>query len=338
MLAYAFTNLKFQEIKKVSAEEFKNIHNLFAKILGEGIGKILKQGIYREYVNKTENISTVRGKIEMSGTIKNIVSGKKFLNCNHDELSENNLPNKILKTTATLLLKNENVSEKNKAALKKELLFFANVEEIQPQLLRREKIFLPRNNQNYQMLINFCFLILEGMILTTESGELKLKNFLDEKAFCYLYEKFLLEYFKKHYPQLKARRLQIDWALESGDKKFLPTMQTDVTLSDDEKILIIDAKYYSKTLTDYFDRKKISSANLYQIFAYVKNFSAKTSKKVSGMLLYAQTDAEIQPNNIFFISGNKISVKTLDLNKNFSEIESQLKLIVEENFCHKISS
>ena len=114
MLAYAFTNLKFQEIKKVSAEEFTNIHNLFAKILGEGIGKILKQGIYREYVNKTENMSTVRGKIEMSGTIKNIVSGKKFLNCNYDELAENNLPNKILKTTATLLLKNENVSEKIK--------------------------------------------------------------------------------------------------------------------------------------------------------------------------------------------------------------------------------
>ena len=78
--------------------------------------------------------------------------------------------------------------------------------------------------------------------------------------------------------------------------------------------------------------KKISSANLYQIFAYVKNFSVKTSKKVSGMLIYAQTEEKIQPNNIFLTSGNKISVKTLDLNKNFSEIESQLKLIVEENF------
>lgn len=40
----------------------------------------------------------------------------------------------------------------------------------------------------------------------------------------------------------------------------------------------------------------------------------------------------IQPNNSYRMSGNKISVKTLDLNRDFSEIAAQLNAIVDEYF------
>ncbi len=54
--------------------------------------------------------------------------------------------------------------------------------------------------------------------------------------------------------------------------------------------------------------------------------------KVSGMLLYAKTDKEVLPNNTYMMSGNKISVKTLDLDCDFSEIANQLNKIVELHF------
>ena len=50
------------------------------------------------------------------------------------------------------------------------------------------------------------------------------------------------------------------------------------------------------------------------------------------MLLYARTDEEIQPDNTYQMSGNKISIKTLDLNKDFSEIRKQLDKIVYNHF------
>ena len=50
------------------------------------------------------------------------------------------------------------------------------------------------------------------------------------------------------------------------------------------------------------------------------------------MLLYAKTDEEIYPDNEYKMSGNKISVKTLDLNKEFSEIANQLDNIVANCF------
>ena len=58
----------------------------------------------------------------------------------------------------------------------------------------------------------------------------------------------------------------------------------------------------------------------------------KVNSDVSGMLLYAQTDDKIQPNNTYMMSGNKIHVKTLDLNCEFSEISKQLNKIIVDFF------
>lgn len=79
----------------------------------------------------------------------------------------------------------------------------------------------------------------------------------------------------------------------------------------------------------------LHSNNLYQIFTYVKNREYQfgdEENKVSGMLLYARTDALIQPDNVYQMHGNQISVKTLDLNKPFDEIAKQLDEIAAAHF------
>ena len=52
MLSYAFTTLNQGGYEDVATEEFENIHNLFAAILAKGISRQLKQGLYREYLNR----------------------------------------------------------------------------------------------------------------------------------------------------------------------------------------------------------------------------------------------------------------------------------------------
>lgn len=74
---------------------------------------------------------------------------------------------------------------------------------------------------------------------------------------------------------------------------------------------------------------------LYQIFTYVKNKESELKEndiEVSGMLLYAMTNENIQPNSEYMMSGNKISVKTLNLNQNFELIKAQLDDIVNNYF------
>jgi 5-methylcytosine-specific restriction enzyme subunit McrC len=50
------------------------------------------------------------------------------------------------------------------------------------------------------------------------------------------------------------------------------------------------------------------------------------------MLLYARTDEMIQPDAEYRMSGNRISVKTLDLNCEFQVIADQLSEIAEKYF------
>ena len=128
---------------------------------------------------------------------------------------------------------------------------------------------------------------------------------------------------------------QIPWAVDDGIGTMLPVMQSDIMLTKDDTVLIIDAKYYTHTTQTQYDVHTLHSGNLYQIFTYVKNKDTGFGDKphtVSGMLLYAATDEAIQPDNSYQMSGNKISVKTLDLNRDFLEIVAQLKAIVNENF------
>ena len=221
------------------------------------------------------------------------------------------------------------------------MLFFTGVDDIDPWTINWSQLRFQRNNQTYRILISLCQFIFEGMLLSKESGEQKLASFVDEQRLCKLYEKFILEYYRKHYPELKANASEIQWAVDDDCRTMLPTMKSDITLSYGKKTLIIDAKCYSSNTQSQYDKRSIHSGNLYQIFTYVKNKTLQegfSDHEVSGLLLYARTTDEIQPDGDFSMSGNKISVKTLDLNQPFEVIVEQLNKIVEKKFVNHVDS
>lgn len=63
MLAYAFEILNQGGYEDIAVEEFENIHNLFAAILAKGIGRQLKQGLYREYIDKKRILPLSAGRL-----------------------------------------------------------------------------------------------------------------------------------------------------------------------------------------------------------------------------------------------------------------------------------
>ena len=241
--------------------------------------------------------------------------------------------NKIIKTTIMLLLRSD-ISNTFKKELRKVLVFFENVELLDIYSINWN-IQYNKNNQTYRMLLSVCYLVIKGLLQTNTDGTTRLMDFLDEQRMSRLYEKFIFEYFRKEYTEISVSASQIPWMVDDDERSLLPTMQSDIMLEYRNNILIIDTKYYSNNMQVYYDVYKLHSSHLYQIFTYVKNKDAElidTSYKVSGMLLYAGTDREIQPNNTYMMSGNKISVKTLDLNCEFSKIKEQLNTIILENF------
>ena len=334
MLSYSFQVLNEQGYKKVDTEEVHNVADLCASVLIKGVTVQLKKGLGREYIQEDDVLSSLRGKIDITASIKSRTMLKKQMVCVYDEFLVNSYMNKILKTTMSLLL-GADIAKNRKKELRKLLVFFDEVDLIDIHAIQWNMQY-NKNNQTYRMLISVCYLVIKGLLQTNSDGDTKLMDFLDEQRMCRLFEKFILEYYRKEHSEIKATASQIPWQLDDDMNDMLPVMQTDIMLTKNDKVLIIDAKYYAKTLQSQYDVKTLHSGNLYQIFTYVKNKEVELSKgphEVAGMLLYAKTDEVVLPDNEYKMSGNKVIVRTLDLDCDFAAVASQLDSIAETYFA-----
>ena len=304
MLSYAFQVLNEQGYKSVATEHFENVADLCAAILIKGLSKRLKRGLMKDYIPKREPLTALRGKMEISESLKTNSIIKRQVVCSYDEFSENAYMNRIIKTTMLRLMVAD-VDKSRKKEMKKLLVFLSNVEPL-PIYSINWNLRYDRNNQTYRMLVSICYLVLKGLLQTQSDGTTKLMDFLDEQRMHRLYEKFILEYYRKEHPELTVGAPQIPWQLDDDFSDMLPVMKSDIVLEKDDTILIIDAKYYAHTTQQRFNKATVHSANLYQIFTYVKNKQEELKE----------------------MSGNQISVKTLDLNCGFDKIRTQLDRIM----------
>lgn len=331
MLAYAFQSLHSEGFRKAGSESFRNTADLLAAILAMGVSTQVRRGLRREYITREEALTSPRGKLEITASIRAQTLRKKQLLCTCDEFSPNAYVNRIIKTAMLFLLKADIPAER-KRALRKLLPFFEAAEALPPRRINW-RIRYDRNNQTYRMLIAICRFAIRGLLQTTADGTIRVRDYADDRSMNRLYEKFILAYFRRDHPELKTWTPQIPWQVTDGYRQALPVMQSDVVIASRTtgKTLIIDAKYYAHSMQriEAWDSHTIHSHNLYQIFTYVKNWNAAPGERVAGMLLYARTDDEIQPDGDYQMSGHTISVKTLDLNRDFPAIAAQLDAIAE---------
>jgi len=191
MLTYAFSVLKQTNYEEISSEDFDNIQDMFAAILAKGLAQQLKQGLYREYISVNEDLSTLRGKIDIPSTVKSRMQRKRVLACEYDELSVNNIFNQIIKSTALLLIRQSSLSTKYKNELKTEMLYFSEVDTVDFSSVKWDTLKYQRNNQNYRMLLNVCYFVVNGLLYSDEKGNYKVASFLDEQRMCRLYEDYI---------------------------------------------------------------------------------------------------------------------------------------------------
>ena len=108
-----------------------NARDLFAEILIKGISQEIKRGLGKEYILKQSQLSNPKGKFNITESIKNSAIQKKQLVCEYDEFSINSYLNRIIKTTSLLLIKSD-ISLERKKSLKRLMIYFNEVEELNP--------------------------------------------------------------------------------------------------------------------------------------------------------------------------------------------------------------
>ena len=328
MLSYTFTTLRHDQYAPIAAEEFTHIHDLLTAIVVRGTTQLLKQGLYHAYEEHQDDLATIRGKIDMAGTIRHQVQQRRLVACISDEFTADTLFNRILKSTITLLLRHGNVQSRQKIALKQLTLHFHRIGTIDLRSVSWQTVRFYQHTQRYALLLRICQYITQGLLMRNADGGTRLAQFLDDQQMAQLFERFVLAYYRQHHPALRAAAPHIDWAIDAGDQHQLPRMKTDIVLFFPNHTLIIDTKYYSKSMQQQYNRASLHSHNLYQMYSYVKNYAASHPESVSGLILYAKTDGLHSPATDVVMHGNRLRAHTLDLDQEFAGIRQQLDELV----------
>lgn len=332
MLSYAWDSLKLDEKADKEGSDFDNIYNLLTKIYIEGLKTIVKRGIYKDYVYKQEELGSLRGKINIKESINNLSFLNNKMVCDYDDFAADNILNRIVKATIELLMKTNELSKKYKNSLKAYRPYFQNIRDIKLSISHFSMLRYNKNNAHYKMLIDISRLIYEGLLITDEDGSFRFLDFIRDKQLADLYEKFVLNFYKKKLSdKYKVHSPFIKWDAISDideDMKYLPIMKTDIVIEDKVENIqtIIDTKFYSSTLStsQYQTEGRIHSSNLYQIYSYINNSSF--NGEIRGMLLYPKIDKDIDVS--YKIGGKRVSIRTVDLNDEWQRIEEKLLSII----------
>jgi 5-methylcytosine-specific restriction enzyme subunit McrC len=219
-----------------------------------------------------------------------------------------------------------------KSALSGLLRRLHEIEEIPLNRSVFRKIQLHRNNSFYDFLLKICEIVIKNLLPTEEKGHSKFRDFVrDERQMGVLFEEFVRNFYKLEQEHFDVQREDIHWAIISGDRDFLPKMQTDISLRSSERKIIIDTKYYRDALTEHYEKERIRSENMYQIFAYLKNLDQTDgmNKTCAGILLYPTVTKELDIK--VTTHGHDVSFKTINLNQDWQGVHQDLLALIGIN-------
>lgn len=356
IIAYSFDlNWNYLE-KEIEREDISDLSffELLTFVFTKWTEKLIKKGLYKSFIDKTEQIKKVRGKILFQDYIKKgeITSGQ--LTCQFDDLSYDTLENQMILSTSLFCRQELNrirVGFTTKRLEEREQLnlsIFKLIRLLSPYVSAQplsiglfNQLLFHRMNIKYKSILSLCRFIYLCAALK-EIGE---EEFLEppEERMSEIFEGFLRNYLaEKLYADgysVDKRRVQ-DWIVleESHGSSFFPEIRPDIIIWDTGvPRLIIDAKYYKIPLykVEQFyvtarpdeERYKVHSHNLYQIIAYTSFFNC------DGLLVYAQTKTghfkgigrikgDYYPNKE--IIKRKFGFYTLDLSGSLEEFKERM--------------
>lgn len=335
MLCYAWDKLEARDIVDVNEIGSNKLLDLFARVLSNGCSKLLKQGLDRYYAETESILIGVKGKLHLSQTIKHNILHHCKTYCGYDEFDCDILNNQILKSTISKLLRTKDLDGKIREDLRNIYLKFPPVTEIKINKSLFNQIKIHRNNFYYDFLLKVCRLIHERLMIEEKEGRYEFIDFFrDEKAMASLFEEFVRNFYRIE-SDYDVSSKNITWAFEAFENKedleMLPEMRTDITLQKDGRKIIIDTKFYREALSTHFDKEKIKSEHLYQIFSYLINQEEANREETlncEGILLYPTNRVHFKYS--YKYGTHRIRVMTIDLNREWRQIHDDLLAIVEE--------
>lgn len=340
MLCYAWDVLAIKDDITVGTDDYGDAYDLLARVFSFGIGKLIRSGFHRSYIEQSNELSSLRGRILVQQSVSQNTLQRKQLVCSFDEYSSNDIFNQILKYTIDSLLKNPEVNKGTKKELKKQSLFFAGIDAEPPNKKNRQKLVFNRNNITYKLLISISIMLYDNTTVNEETGKTVFKDFFRQEQMHKVYELFILHFYSSHLDKAtyKVHAPKINWHLEDqanadiwGElfvvKDDLGDRRTDIVIENKQLglQLIFDAKYYKNTFVSAYMNEadtRTRTSHLNQLRGYLLDSEFPGGK--IGALLYPMVNNDLKTGQVSRIKGTPMLVKTINLNTDWKEIEADM--------------
>lgn len=328
MMCYAHRHLRLLGHCRVGSERESDPVSFLGKVFCSELRMLLKQGLFLEYNEVTEQISGLRGKLLLGESIStaSLMNGKTW--CSFTSLSRNSLINRIIKAALTIVYRsarNHNVSREARRILD----VFREVDavpSISDELSRLQKHSL---NKHYLPLLHLAEIIAQGMTPQESGYEFDFRRLCnDEKLMPAIFEDFVRNYYLVEFQSRfkKVAREKIRWSVSNGSGgEHLPEMQTDTSLKSRNEHIVIETKYNSMVLISHGfspEVKKIRAGHISQVMAYMENLKRNGCAVSSGILLYASDGSQLSETH--YIWGHRLDIRSLDLSVAWEEVCDQL--------------
>lgn len=310
---------------------------LFCKMLW----KELHRGQVRQYEPHIDNLSVMRGRLNIGRQIRENLIRPERLACDFDEFTIDTPINQILKATLRLL-QNKSINSENKRKILQLLMFFDEVSDVIPTDLHWNKLKMDRLTARYNPVLELSKLFLKGKYQSIYAGTgIGFSLLFDMNE---LFEKYVGRMLKKH-PENKHLTISLQkpenyLAIRQHNKTPVCKLKPDVYAinngdkNDSKSPWIVDTKW--KKLNEEKSRDGVGSGDVYQMLAYGYRYQTKNI-----FLIYPHhSDLEKFPRGIretyvvehpvADIKSISIHIATLELTE-LDTVEDQLTKILNKN-------
>lgn len=299
-------------------------YDFLAKLFIFESKKMLRRGVVKDYITRQEETSSISGKMLMNDSLPFIVERRPIVVCEKDFYSADILFNQVMKTTLKGVYQNPHVEEPTRREC---FLLWEQLPEVNDTVLRREmflRIRFSKHNVHYKPMIQLARLLHELRLLSHKKGDWSLFSVeMSEAEMNRLFEKFLFHFYRIEQSEYSVHSERMTWNL-SGNKRLLPTMLTDLTMSHrkENKRIVMDAKFYKNMFQRYHDKNSFHSQNLYQIFTYLMHQPKECDLR--GILIYPANDISEIEESYEWSERVQLEIYSLDLDASWKKIKNRL--------------
>lgn len=194
------------------------------------------------------------------------------------------------------------------------------------------QVQLHRNLARYAFVVNVAQLVAKSFTPDQRTGVRNFHPFTaNEQEMGRLFEAFVRNFLRREQEIFDVGAPKVPWDIDvrdSSDPSWLPEMRTDVVLTSPFSRFVLEAKYYATPYQSHYESKRLISEHLYQLLTYLSQLCAGGGPDTVGVLLYAGLGPGQRLR--YRLGGRTVLVRSLDLNRDWRDIHSELMGLVKE--------